>query len=121
MRHLLLGAFVLFYRITGAKIPAYLLAIIYISSLNILTIYGILYLISGYVNSQIISMAGYIFRNPIIFLTIFIMISVNYFLFPPFHKLEKKAREHDDYLNVLLYSILTLIIISYNQLFTITN
>ncbi len=121
MRHLLLGAFVLFYRLTGAKIPAYLLAIIYISALNLITINGIAYLLSDYVASQIITVINLMLHTPFILLSILIMISINYFLFPPFKSLEKNAKNHDGYLNVLLYSILALIIISYNQIFALTN
>lgn len=121
MRQLLLGAFVLFHRITGVKIPAYLFAIIYITALNLITINGLVFLMSEYIPSPIISITHLLFSLPLIFVTILIMLLINYFLFPQFKNLEKSAKNHDGYLSVLLYSVLALIIISYNQMDAISK
>jgi hypothetical protein len=115
MIQLLLGAFYISYRITGAKTSAFILGIVYISILNLVTIYGITQLLSGVIPGFIVTSINVLFRLPFLLLTVTGMIIINYFLFPSLKNIKKYSENSENVWLVVPYTILALIILIYTK------
>ena len=115
MRRLIADIFKILYELTGYKFPSFIAALVYITALNMLTIYGLAILLSGAIPE-----VGFIFKLytfPLYFLTAFGLLAFNYIIMLPLENLSKEKGSKIMPVPIIIYTVISIILF----IFTIYN
>ena len=107
------GIYAFIYRISGMKMVSFAVAFVYITILNLVTIYGLGQLLQGVAPAPVVSIINKLFSFPLFILTIIAMVVINLGLIAPISSLEKDKRNQDNYIPVILYTLIAIIIVFY--------
>ena len=113
MKRIMSGIYAFVYRLSGAKYVALVFGLIYITILNLITVYGLMHLLDGVAPPPIITIVNKLFKLPLIIITIPGMFFLNYTLISPIKDLEKDKRNQDNYWPVIIYTLISLFILAY--------
>lgn len=108
MKLFITDVYKIFYRIIGRREPAILLAIAYTSALNLLTLYGLAFLLKS-----AIPLLGYmlkLFATPYYFFTVAAMLAFNYWLLTPFSDLAKTKKIKPFVAPIIVYSCVAIML-----------
>ena len=111
MRRLIADIYKILYALTGYKFISFVIALVYITALNLLTIYGLSTLLTG-----ALPFAGTIqklFNFPVILITGFAVLSINYWLMLPLENLSKERGAKIMYLPIIIYTVISAILFAY--------
>lgn len=112
MRRFIIKIYRLLYRITKLKIISFFVAILYISTLNLLTLYGLCLLLEDLIPTSYILL---LFSFPYVLISLFITMAINFFTTPPLHTISAEHKKIENYTPVILYTILSLLLFAYTM------
>jgi hypothetical protein len=113
MKSLIVGIFNLAYRLTGLKKFAFLIALIYASLLNLVTLYGFSLLMKDLF--PVVGLLAPLFRLPIIPGTLVLMLSLTFWLMPSMDTIAKEGKLIRRYTPVVVYTVVALLICAYSE------
>ena len=111
MRRLIADVFKLLYELTGYKFPSFIIALIYISALNLITINGLAVLLAGAFPELGIVLR--FFMSPFLYGTIAVVLAINYIIMLPLEKLSQEKGTRIMYLPLILYTLMSLLLFAY--------
>jgi hypothetical protein len=113
MTRFIIKVFRLLYSITKLKLLSFIAALLFISVLNVITVYGLCMLLIDLVPTFYLLSA---FRFPFVIPTIFAFVAINFFMLPRFGSVSSDYRKGENYTTLLLYIAITLILLAYTVL-----
>jgi hypothetical protein len=114
MRRLIADLYKIVFQITGSKIVSLFFAIGYISLLNLLTIYGL-----GILLEDLQPQLHYVhklFAFPFYLATGAVMISINFWMMLPLHRLSEELEIKPIYTPIVIYTIISAVLYAYTLL-----
>jgi hypothetical protein len=111
MKRLITDIYKIIYKLTKHKLTSLSVAILYISTLNIITLYGASFLLRGLV--PYIQLVGIAFRRPYIFGTILLIVGLNFWSMLPLQNLSKEKSKPATIGSIVVYSFISLLLFAY--------
>lgn len=115
MRRLIEDVYKIIFRISGNKQFSLICALVYISILNLVILYGICLLLEDWEPEILVAVK--LFRFPYYIFVGVLMFLINFLVVLPLHRLRDKARL-SSVTQVVLYSFVSLLLFLYSQLHT---
>lgn len=112
MRGLIAKIYRFLYQITGSQYLSLALAIIYISALNLLTVYGLASLVTEWLPSEPLL---HLFMFPFVWGLAVVMMVINLAIMMPLNGLFREKHSRTTYAPVLLYSAIALVLYIYTH------
>jgi hypothetical protein len=113
MRRLIADVFKIAFKITNSKLISLAFALIYITCLNLLTIYGL-----GLLLTELLPYIGklfILFSRPYIYLTILVTLLINFLIMLPLQKLSREQEKPSSLSSIIIYSVISLLLFLYSQ------
>ena len=114
MRVLITDIYKIIYQITRQKGLSLSFAIIYISILNLVAVYGLCYLLSGW--QSLLGLVLIIFRKPYIYGVCLVTILINFFMMLPLQNLSKEKGKPTALSPLIIYSVASILLFIYIQI-----
>lgn len=112
MSHLIIKAYRTIYQLVGIKVIAFGLALIYITTLNLVTIYGLSLLLDSCLPTTIVLK---LFSWPYFFITALAILLVNFFSTPPLQYIDVEKGKKRGNTPIIIYSVISLILFLYSH------
>ncbi len=119
MKRFITDLYKFIYRLTGFKTLSIFLAVVYLSALNLLTLYGLIFLLKGLVSK--ITLLLTFFSFPFYFITIALMLIFNFWLLSPIKDLSKGKRVKPLIVPIIVYSFVAFVLFLYGRYFESIN
>ncbi len=119
MKRFITDLYKFIYRVTGFKTLSVFLAVVYMSALNIMTLFGLIHLLKGLVSK--ITLLLTFFSFPVYIITIALMLIFNFWLLSPVKDLSKGKRVKPLIVPIIVYSFVALILFLYGRYFESIN
>lgn len=113
MKPLIIRVYRSVYQITRAKLFSFILAMLYITGLNLVTLYGLCILLKGLFPTGVLLR---LFSFPYYFAPGFVMLAINLFTTPQFQYIKVEEKRKSGYTTVLIYTVTTLLLVLYIRL-----
>jgi hypothetical protein len=113
MRQLIADIYRITLRITGNKLFSLLCALLYVSTLNLIILYGIILLLQDWMPGM--SMVVKIFAFPNNILMAIFMMCIDFLIMLPLRYLLKDIRKHASIIPVVVYSFVSLLVLLYSH------
>ncbi|MCD6010372.1 MAG: hypothetical protein K0Q79_234 [Flavipsychrobacter sp.] len=118
MKRFITDLYKIIYQLTGYKTLSIGLAIVYLSALNLLTLYGLIFLLKGLVK---VTALLKLFAFPYYLITIVAMLAFNYWLLTPLKDLSKGKRIKPLVAPIIVYSLVAILLFLYGRYFETIN
>ena len=102
MRRLIIDVYRAIYYVTGAKGLSLGVAIVYVSALNMIVLYGLGLLLEGWLPTSIVHK---LFAFPYYFVTGAAMLGGMIWIRPPMKNITKEAKKATDYTFIIVYTV----------------
>jgi hypothetical protein len=113
MRRLIADIYKMVYKLTSNKLFSLSFALLYITTLNLFTIYGICVLLTDF--EPIIAKLLIVFTRPYIYGTLVLGLGFNFWLMLPLENLSKEKNKPYLLAPIILYSLVTLLLFIYTR------
>jgi hypothetical protein len=114
MRRLIADLYKIVFHLTGSKIFSLFLAIGYITVLNLLTLYGLSILLEDWLHK--LHYIHKLFSFPYYLATVAVMLSLNFWLMLPLHKLSEEIEIRPTYRTIIIYTLISAVLYAYTLL-----
>src|SRR6516162_5205921 len=114
MRQFITKSYRFLHQIIGVKNIAYIIAISYISILNLLTVYGLLLLMEGLFPS-VITLLLRLFHFPLILLPTIITFVITMMTAPSMYSISVTQKKRENYLPLIFYTFICILIFAYSM------
>jgi hypothetical protein len=111
MRRLIADLYKIVYKKTGSKIVSFFSALIYITALNLLTVYGLLILLEDWLPQLSYLHKAFVF--PYYLITGAAMLSFNFWMMLPLHKLSEEVDVKPITKPIIIYSLASALLYGY--------
>ena len=111
MIRLIIDIYRVVFRLTGIKLFAIIFALIYMTTLNLIMIYGLGLLLEGWL--PFMSLVHKLFAFPFYYVTTVVVLSVTFYLMPSFQTIAKEGKKSASPLALILYTFFSLILFAY--------
>lgn len=108
MKRLITDIYKILYRITSNKIISVIIAVLYLSALNLVTIYGLVFLLKNL--EKKIKIILIFFSYPYFIYLSLTMLLLNFWLLTPFKNLSKEKRIRPFVAPIIVYSLVSLVL-----------
>lgn len=115
MKKFIIDIYRVIYQFTGYKTLSIGIAVIYLSALNLLTLYGLIFLLNGLVSKVTFFLKFFAF--PYYLITISAMLVFNFWLLTPLKDLSKSKRVKPFVAPIVVYSFVALLLFLYGRYF----
>lgn len=113
MKGLIAGIYNLVYRATGIKPIAFVFALVYVSLLNLVLLYGFSLLMKDLF--PFVGLLTPLFRFPIIIGTLALMLGLTFWLMPSWETITKEGKKVKKYTPIIVYTAVALLIFAYSK------
>jgi hypothetical protein len=114
MKRFIVRVFRIAYQITGAKLFSFIFALIYVTGLNLVTIYGLSLLLEGLFPTTFIVN---LFSFPYIYVASIAMLGLVFAMAPSFTSISVERKKKPNYATVLIYSVVSLLLFVYSTVY----
>jgi len=111
MKSLTVDLYRIVYRISHVKPLALAFSLVYMTTLNMIVIYGLGQLLEGWLD--FLSIVHLLFRFPYIIFTAIALLGLTFKLMPSAHNLSKAAKRNGSPILLILYTVFSLILFAY--------
>ena len=111
MRRIIADIFKFFYKLSSNKLFSLSAALIYISTLNLVSIYGLFYVLRGFRPFLGVLLIAY--KRPYIFLLILAMLVFNFLLVLPLQNLSKERSKPYAVAPIIIYTLVSFLLYIY--------
>jgi len=111
MRQLTADIYKIIYKVIDRKLIALPAAIVYVSLLNVITLYGLSVLLSGWVSWM--NKIKHILNSPAIYLVFLLVAGINFLMLLPLQNLSKEKSRPYALTPVLIYSLVSFLLFFY--------
>ena len=101
------------YKATGIKPLAFAFSLVYVSLLNLVVLYGFSLLAKDLF--PLVGILSLLFRGPIIFGTMALMMGLTFWLMPSWDTITKEGKKVREYSPVVVYTVVAALIFAYSQ------
>jgi len=110
MKRLIADVYIILWRITKAKSLSFIFALAYITTLNLISIYGLSLLLQGWMSTGMIRK---LFNYPYYLITAPAVFLLNLWLMTPLKNLSKERKKTPFYPSVIAYTLITIVLCIY--------
>ncbi len=112
MKILILDLYKMMYRISGKSTLSLVVALIYITILNLVVMYGLGVLMPGSTTSKVMHL---LFRFPVYIITAIIVFLIDLWIMHPLKNIKKERRNKISYWGIVMYTGIALVFIIYTK------
>jgi len=111
MKRLIVDIYRIVFRLTGVKLFALIFALVYMTALNIIMIYGLGLLTKDWLSFMAI--IPKLFSFPYYFVTSIAVLGITFWLMPSFQSIAKEGKKESSPLALILYTVFSLMLFMY--------
>ncbi len=113
MKQITIDIYKIVYRVTGAKTVSLIFALVYITTLHLLTLYGIGLLVEGWL--RLARIVHLLFARPYYIGTAIGMLLFNLWLILPLQNLSKERKKKPFYAAIIFYTVIAILLFLYTR------